>query len=145
LPVWRSLRQRILEQAAYRCEYCRIAEWPLTIDHIVPVVAWRAATPPVFAPEDPDSLAAACWYCNRAKWGATVGYDGETDADQALFHPRRDDWDEHFTWSPDSKEIVGLTPVGRATIARLVMNRQVYRRQRRYLRAAMWAGEAAWP
>jgi hypothetical protein len=39
-----------------------------------------------------------------------------------LFHPRRQQWSEHFYWSEDGSEIIGLTPVGRATVAALNMN-----------------------
>jgi len=145
VPVSRTLRQRILNQAHYRCEYCQIAEWPLTIDHVVPVVAWRSATLPAFAPDDPSNLAAACSHCNRAKWGATIGYDPETAAEQPLFHPRRDRWDAHFAWADNYLLLVGLTPVGRATVARLRLNRDAYRRQRSLLRAATRASETAWP
>jgi hypothetical protein len=37
-----------------------------------------------------------------------------------LFHPRRDRWDEHFAFQ--GALIVGLTPVGRATVRTLNMN-----------------------
>ena len=39
-----------------------------------------------------------------------------------LFHPRRQQWREHFCWSEDGSEIIGLTPMGRATVAALNMN-----------------------
>jgi len=48
-----------------------------------------------------------------------------------LFHPHRQVWEEHFTWSEDGTELVGLTPVGRATIAALNMNRPQLIRVRR--------------
>jgi len=41
-----------------------------------------------------------------------------------LFHPRRDNWHEHFAWSPDCLILKGLTATGRATIAALDLNRQ---------------------
>jgi hypothetical protein len=37
-----------------------------------------------------------------------------------LFHPRRDQWNQHF--ARKGAEIVGLTPVGRATTKLLNMN-----------------------
>jgi hypothetical protein len=37
-----------------------------------------------------------------------------------LFHPRLHDWDEHFCW--DGFELLGLTEIGRATIAALDLN-----------------------
>jgi hypothetical protein len=41
-----------------------------------------------------------------------------------LFHPRLQQWSEHFTWSEDGKRIIGLTPTGRATVETLRMNRE---------------------
>ncbi|MDA1252819.1 MAG: hypothetical protein O2820_26810 [Planctomycetota bacterium] len=37
-----------------------------------------------------------------------------------LFHPRRDDWPEHFEW--EGPLLVGLTAIGRATIELLAIN-----------------------
>ena len=139
----------MLERAQGCCEYCQILGWPLTIDHIRPVraaPASRAAHPdqPV-ALDAPENLAAACFPCNRAKWDAISGYDALTDQDAPLFHPRLDHWNVHFSWTSDYQEIVGLTPTGRATVARLRLNRDLYRQQRRRLRAAMRGGAPPWP
>jgi hypothetical protein len=41
----------------------------------------------------------------------------------SLFHPREQRWDEHFAWNDDFTLMVGLTPMGRATIAALQLNR----------------------
>jgi hypothetical protein len=41
----------------------------------------------------------------------------------ALFHPQQDRWSDHFSWSENATEIIGMTPIGRATIATLKMNR----------------------
>lgn len=37
-----------------------------------------------------------------------------------LFHPRRDNWTEHFLWV--GPELKGLTAIGRATIVVLAIN-----------------------
>jgi hypothetical protein len=39
----------------------------------------------------------------------------------------------------------GTTPIGRATVTRLRLNRELYQEQRRLLRAAMQAGGPPWP
>ncbi len=39
-----------------------------------------------------------------------------------MFNPRQQKWSEHFRWTEDSTEIVGITPTGRATIMRLDFN-----------------------
>ena len=54
--------------------------------------------------------------------------------DVPLFHPQRDVWAEHFAWTEGATEIVGLTDVGRATVAALRMNRSQLVRVRH-----MWA------
>jgi hypothetical protein len=41
-----------------------------------------------------------------------------------LFNPRIDKWSEHFQWSEDDLHIIGITPIGRATVNRLKMNRE---------------------
>ena len=72
---------------------------------------------------DPSNLALTCPHCNAHKWTAAEGVDPETGTNAALFHPRRDDWAEHFAWSEDRPgELVGLTGSGRATIAGLRIN-----------------------
>lgn len=42
----------------------------------------------------------------------------------SIFHPRLQKWPEHFSWSENALKIVGLTPIGRATVAVLRMNRK---------------------
>jgi len=37
-----------------------------------------------------------------------------------IFHPRRDEWDQHFRWR--DTHIIGLTPIGRATVHVLALN-----------------------
>jgi hypothetical protein len=149
LPVPRALCRAVFERARYRCEYCQIEGWPLTVDHIIPLTAWRStpteATSPQIEPDDIANLAAACSLCNRGKSNATRGYDPVSSADVPLFNPRRDHWDDHFAWREDYREIIGLTPVGRATVVQLQSNRAIYQRQRARLRAAMQAGDPPWP
>ena len=40
-----------------------------------------------------------------------------------LFHPRKDLWEEHFTWSDDALLLLPKTAIARATTARLQLNR----------------------
>jgi len=42
-----------------------------------------------------------------------------------LFHPRRQRWSRHFTWSTDGIRIVGVTATGQATVAALRMNNEL--------------------
>jgi hypothetical protein len=41
-----------------------------------------------------------------------------------LFDPRADPWNDHFAWAVNGLEIVGLSPVGRATVEALELNRE---------------------
>lgn len=41
-----------------------------------------------------------------------------------LFHPRVQDWKEHFAWDDSGLVMYGLTPAGRATVECLQLNRE---------------------
>ena len=73
---------------------------------------------------DRDNLACSCQGCNNHKGIRTQGRDPETDAIAPLFHPRQHLRREHFAWSEDYTLLIGLTPIGRATIAVLRLNRE---------------------
>jgi hypothetical protein len=70
-----------------------------------------------------DNLAFACQGCNNRKYTNTEAVDPVTQAIVPLFHPRRNGWSEHFAWSDDYSLILGLTPIGRATVEKLQLNR----------------------
>jgi hypothetical protein len=111
----------VAARAGHRCEYCRAPEaifnFPFEVEHIVPIAHG--------GPHDEDNLALACRACNVTKADARTGLDDDTGADEPLFHPRRETWDAHFRVDRDLGLIVGLTPSGRATVARLQMNRSL--------------------
>ncbi|HID50453.1 MAG TPA: hypothetical protein EYP41_00240 [Anaerolineae bacterium] len=52
-----------------------------------------------------------------------------------LFDPRRDLWIDYFVWTEDFSLIIGLTPIGRATIEVLKLNRPSVVNLRRVLQA----------
>ena len=62
--------------------------------------------------------------CNGAKHTRIEGIDPTTGKHVALFNPRRNFWDDHFKWSVNGLRIVGKTPIGRATIRTLRINRR---------------------
>lgn len=86
----------------------------MVVDHIIPISAGGMAVA--------DNLCFSCVSCNSYKLNFQTGLDTELQHQARLFHPRSDRWEDHFCWSDDSSEIVGLTSVGRATIERLNMN-----------------------
>jgi hypothetical protein len=75
-------------------------------------------------PTTEENLAFSCQGCNGSKYNKTNALDPVTHQSVPLFHPRKDDWREHFAWSPDCLSLIGLTPIGRATIADLDLNRE---------------------
>ena len=85
---------------------------------------------------DDANLALSCRSCNQYKGAATTGTDSDTGAEAALFHPRTDDWDEHFRYDIETFCVVGRTPTGRATVERFQMNNPFQLAARRVWRAA---------
>jgi hypothetical protein len=69
---------------------------------------------------DPKNLALACHHCNLHKGPNLTGIDPDTGRLEPLFHPRRQEWDEHFAM--DGANVVGRTPTGRVTVRVLAMN-----------------------
>jgi hypothetical protein len=53
-----------------------------------------------------------------------------------LYHPRQHSWSDHFAWNEDATIMLGRTPIGRATIERLRLNRPGVVNLRRVLREA---------
>ncbi len=80
-----------------------------------------------------DNLALACQGCNSHKHIKIEAIDPVIQRLAPLYHPRRQRWHDHFGWSTDYTQIVGLTPTGRATVATLRMNRQSLINLRRVL------------
>jgi hypothetical protein len=116
IPV--SLQRRVRLRASDRCEYCRIAqvgqEATFHVDHVVPQATGGVTSL--------DNLALACVSCSLRKGARTTAIDPDTGEVAQLFHPRHQAWSDHFI--PDaSGEILGLTAIGRGTIASLSMNR----------------------
>jgi len=105
-------------RAGHRCEYCHAPEavfnLPLEVEHIVPVTRGGLDTP--------TNRALACLSCNLYKAAHVSGRDPDSDAVVRLFHPREDQWEDHFQVALESGKIVGRTPIGRATVIRLGIN-----------------------
>lgn len=105
-------------RAGHRCEYCHAPEavfnLSLEVEHIMPIARGGEDTA--------ANWALACRACNLYKAAHVSGSDPESDAVVRLFHPREDQWEDHFQVAPESGEIVGRTPIGRVTVARLGIN-----------------------
>jgi hypothetical protein len=107
----------VRQRAQNRCEYCLIPQAafrrPFHIEHII---AKQHG-----GPTQLDNLALACWQCNLKKGTNLTSIDPETGELTRLFHPRTDEWADHFVFrllqsGVDRVHIVGLTPIGRATV-----------------------------
>ena len=111
-----AIRQLVRARAGLRCEYCHLAEGdaflPHEPDHIVGEKHGGTSAA--------DKLALSCFDCNRFKGSDVASYDPESGALVPLFNPRTQVWSEHFTTF--GGEIIGSTPVGRATARLLKFN-----------------------
>jgi len=118
--------------------------WWLEPDHIIPLSRWDDLGGGSGL-HSPTNLAAACTACNARKRDHIDGVDLLTGFSAPLYQPRLHDWYDHFAFSENFEEILGLTATGRVTVRCLGMNRQPYREQRRLLRQAMRSGGPPWP
>jgi 5-methylcytosine-specific restriction endonuclease McrA len=112
-----KIRAEVRSRANNTCEYCHLHQddSPLSllhVEHIIPKMHGGS--------DDLDNLALACIDCNLHKGPNLTGIDPETKKITALFHPRREVWDDHFEWR--GIELVGKTATGRTTIRVLNMN-----------------------
>jgi HNH endonuclease len=90
-----------------------VATFP--IDHIDPRIAGGTT--------EMENLALTCPQCNASKWTAVESTDPDSGVTVPLFHPRQQSWDEHFEWPvTQTGELIGKTPIGRATIQALRIN-----------------------
>jgi hypothetical protein len=122
---WAAVAATVRERAADRCEYClmhsKLQGGEFHIEHVLPSAKGGS--------DELENLALACPSCNLSKSDRVVLTDPDTGSSVPIFHPRRDRWTDHFTFSGHT--IVGLTPTGRTTIAGLDLNhsRRLYIRQ----------------
>lgn len=124
-----ELRREVIFRANGFCEYCRsnsrFADSPSDVEHILPQSKGGKS--------ELDNLALACHGCNLFKSNKTEFFDVVSSKAVRLFNPRIDVWNEHFIWTSDFVEMVGLTAIGRATIEVLNLNREGLINQRRML------------
>ena len=110
--------QSVSARARHVCEYCHapeaVSNLPFEVEHITPQASGGES--------DTDNLALSCRSCNLYKSDAVAALDEHSQSIVRLFHPRRDDWSEHFIVNAATGEIEGLTDIGRATVLRLRIN-----------------------
>jgi hypothetical protein len=110
------LRKFVAERAAFRCEYCRIAEsdsnYAYHLEHIISRQHGGS--------DEADNLAYSCSICNWKK-GSNIATTLEKGGSFVpLFNPRTDDWFDHF--AVENGVIIAKTPIGAATVKLLDLN-----------------------
>ena len=114
-------------RARHRCEYCLAPEsifnFHFELDHIIPQAEGGK--------NEVDNLALACRSCNLYKQNFLQCLDPLTNELVPLFHPRYDNWHNHFEPDPQNGSITGLTATGRATVDCLRMNSESQQNARR--------------
>lgn len=112
-------KQAVFERARGCCEYCksqaRFATQAFSTEHIIARHLGGETTL--------DNLALACQGCNNHKYTKSEARDSVSGKIAPLFHPRQQRWQDHFAWNDDFILVIGLTPIGRATIQALQLNR----------------------
>lgn len=108
----------LLAEAGYQCEYCKklLQDVSYQLEHIWPESRGGET--------NRENLAISCQRCNTNKGNHTEWIDHTTGASFPLFHPRRMNWDDHF--KKNLYDIVGISPIGRATSALLFRSTSQY-------------------
>lgn len=129
MKVSTKLRQTITNRAKRHCEYCLMpldfSHDPFEAEHNIPISKSGKT--------ESNNLAFACRGCNLHKSDKILGFDSVSDEIVRLFNPRKDAWNENFGWAKNFTVIIGLTPIGRATVEVLNLNRQGLLNQREML------------
>ena len=117
IPV--AIQIVVIELSKGYCEY-RILPSNFSTDffhfeHILPIT--------LNGKTELENLARSCGIWNNNKSNSIQHIDPLTKQIVRLYHPRQDIWSEHFQWSDDDLHIFGITPIGRATINLLKLNR----------------------
>ena len=113
-----EIARQVKQRAAGRCEYCRMHQSlqgaTFHVEHVIPRFLGGSS--------GLDNLAWACPSCNLHKSSRVEVQSPDSHGTVPLFNPRTDKWGDHFRW--EGYCLVGLTPVGRATIDALQLNHE---------------------
>ena len=111
-----ATRELVRHRAANRCEYCLLHQAHSEFTHHIEHITAKQHG----GNDSVDNLALACHRCNLRKGPNLTGVDPLTGEITRLFHPRHDQWDQHFQWQ--GSRIEGTNAVGRATVQLLAIN-----------------------
>ena|SRR5438876_6796520 len=125
-------KREVTERARAYCEYCRspmrFSTNPFSVEHVIPQS--------LSGKTELDNLALSCQGCNNHKYDKITGRDPVSEETVPLYNPRQQQWEDHFAWSQDFTLVIGLTPIGRAMVEALQLNRDGVVNLRRILYAA---------
>jgi hypothetical protein len=112
-----ATRDLVRTRAGNACEYCRLPQAALPavtfpIEHITAKQHGGS--------DDASNLALSGHHGSLHKGPNLTGIDPQTGRIVRLFHPRSHVWTERFTMQ--GLAVVGVTPLGRATVRVLAMN-----------------------
>ena len=112
-----AIRQQVRERGQYKCEYCQIPEaaTPFIAFHAEHIIAQQHQVD-----DSLENLAPSCDRCNAYKGPNLSSIDPKTKAIVELFHPRKNQWNDHFEMQDGI--VFGKTACGRATAKLLNMN-----------------------
>jgi hypothetical protein len=132
--ISKKLKEKIRREAQNRCGYCLRSEtltgMPMEFEHLEPLAKGGETLE--------ENLWLSCRRCNEFKGTQTGATDAETNAEVPLFNPRTQNWNEHFYWSEDGTQIIGKTPIGRATVNALNLNEKIIVTARRFWVSVGW-------
>lgn len=122
-----DLRRVVFRRAGGKCEYCLIHQRHRVkkheVDHIFAEKHGGHTTS--------DNLCLGCFNCNRHKGSDLSSLDPQNGEIVPLFHPRRDQWADHFRL--EDAWIQPLTAKGRVTVFLLHFNDREQIRNRELL------------
>ena len=110
-----ATRRQVRQRADDRCEYCHCHQdlLPLITFHVEHIISKQHG-----GTDDESNLCLACHWCNFHK-GPNLATLVEDEL-VPLFHPRQQNWDDHFVQREN--RIVGLTAIGKGTVELFNMN-----------------------
>lgn len=110
-----ALRREVIARANYICEYCLIHEDDTFLGcHVDHIVSEKHGGLTISA-----NLALACTFCNLRK-GSDLGSLSAGGVLTRFYHPRTDNWEEHFELQ--GAVIISLTDIGDVTARILRFN-----------------------
>src|SRR5947209_10843969 len=125
VPV--PLRRLVRARAAECCEYCLIPEQLTLATHWVDhIVAEKHG-----GQTEESNLALSCVLCNQRKGSDLTSIDPQSGQITPLYHPRRDQWRDHFQLR--GAHIEPLTSIGRVTVRLLQVNNRERIEERKLL------------